>query len=283
MSGLREGPPRSILFVPGSRIELAAKAAALADAVCIDLEDAVEPAARPAARRALAEGVAAVRQAGTAVLVRINAEAAEHGLDIDALPGPVDALVVAKAAGAGHLHGIVQRLAAGGLGAVPLVPMIEDLAGLDAFAGLGEADGQSLAGITIGCEDLAADLGCAVQGVAMEHAFYRLAECARRLRVPLLGYPGSIAGFADLDGYRALAEVGAAMGAVGGFCIHPRQVAVLNAVFSPDPAALAKARQVVAAYQAAGGGAVALDGRMVDRPVVLRAQALLARAERFSA
>ncbi len=284
---LRALPPRSILFVPGSRADLAAKAAAgVADAVCIDLEDGVAPAARPAARHDLPRLVKAVGEAGKPALVRINAAAADYAEDIDALPPGVEAVVLAKAAGAEHMTWVSRLLDRRGFHRTALLPMVEDIAGLDAFAALGAADAPRLAGLTIGAEDLAAHLQCNADGRAMEHAFYRLLECARRLDVPLLGYPGSIAEFTDLDAYRARVAAGADMGAVGAFCIHPRQVGVLNAVFMPGEEQVAWAREVVAALERAAGegqGAVAVRGRMVDRPVALRARAIIARFDAFSA
>lgn len=284
---LRDLPPRSILFVPGSRPDLAHKAATgAADAVCIDLEDGVAVDAKADARRGLDDTVAAVESGGKPVLVRLNAGAADYAEDIDALPPGVDAVVLAKAAGARHVMDVAGRLDARGRGDTGILPMVETIAGIDAFAALDASDAGRLVGVTIGAEDLAAELQCDPDGRALEHAFYRLLECARRMQVPLLGYPGSIAGFADLDALRDRVAAGRAMGAAGAFCIHPRQVAVLNEVFMPSDDLVAWAREVVEALDRAahaGAGAVAVNGRMVDRPVAERARTVLARFESFSA
>ncbi len=284
---LRDLPPRSILFVPGSRPDLAGKAATgAADAVCIDLEDGVAADARADARRGLDGTVAAARTGGKPVLVRLNAGTADYAEDIDALSPGVDAVVLAKAAGASHAADVAGRLDARGRGDTGILPMVEDIAGIDAFAALGARDAARLVGITIGAEDLAAELQCDPDGRAIEHAFYRLLECARRMGVPLLGFPGSIANFADLDAYREQVTAGAAMGAAGAFCIHPRQVAVLNDVFMPSNSQVDWARAVVEALDravAGGAGAVAVNGRMVDEAVARRAREILARFERFNA
>ncbi len=282
----RERPPRSILFVPGSRPELAAKAAAGdADAVCLDLEDGVAVAAKPAARANLAAMAETLDAAGKPFMVRLNVEPGEYAADIEALPAATAAVVLAKAAGAEYLEAVASALAGRGLGA-GMIAMVEDIAGIDAFAALRSGDAGGLAGITLGAEDLAAELMCGADSRAMQHAFYRLLECARRLDVPLLGYPGSIAEFTDLERYRELVDGGREMGAVGAFCIHPRQVAVCNALFSPTADELTWAREVVAALDAAesaGQGAASVRGRMVDRPVALRARHILARGEISSA
>lgn len=279
-------PPRSILFVPGNRGELAVKAAAGdADAVCIDLEDGVATAARPAARRQLEENAARIRSAGKPVLVRINAEPSAYAEDIEALTPAVDAVVLAKAGGAEQLEWVAGLLAHHSAGHIPQLAMVEDLAGLDAFAAMGAADADRLCGITLGAEDFAAELQCTADSRALEHVFYRLLECARRFGVPLFGYPGSIAEFTDLERYRALVETGRDMGAAGAFCIHPRQVGVLNDAFRPTRDEVQWAREVIAALEDAerrGQGAVAVRGRMVDRPVALRARRIVARADTFS-
>ncbi len=281
-----ERPPRSILFVPGSRPELAAKAAAGdADAVCLDLEDGVAVAAKPTARTNLAAMAEQLDAAGKPFMVRLNVEPGEYAADVEALPETTAAVVLAKAGGEKHLAAVADALGGRGL-AAGMIAMVEDIAGIDAFAALRSGGARWLAGITLGAEDLAAELMCGADSRAMQHAFYRLLECARRLDVPLLGYPGSIAEFTDLERYRELVDGGREMCAVGAFCIHPRQVAVCNALFSPTADELTWAREVVAALDAAesaGQGAASVRGRMVDRPVALRARHILARGEISSA
>ncbi len=275
--------PRSILFVPADRPELAVKAAGGdADAICLDLEDGVAHLSRPVARQQLEACVSLVVDAGKPVLVRINSEQVEIKQDIDALPSGVAALVVAKASGQDQICMIENLLQERtGSAKLPLIAMIEDIEGLDAFALLRRRDVTSLGGITIGSEDLAAQFECAPDGRAMEFAFYRLLESARRLQVPLFGFPGSIAEFRDLDRFEKYACLGSGMGAVGAFCIHPHQVAVLNRVFYPDREQVAWAQRVVEALDKAtaeGLGAVAVDGRMVDKPVAERARCILLRS-----
>ncbi|MDZ7651473.1 MAG: hypothetical protein U5L03_02330 [Burkholderiaceae bacterium] len=106
---------------------------------------------------------------------------------------------------------------------------------------------------------------------------------ARRAGVMPLGFVGSVADYTDLDAFRARIERARRLGFDGGFCVHPRQVAVMNQAFAPTPAEVARAQALVAAFeaqQAQGRAAFAFEGRMVDLPVVEQARTLLARAAR---
>jgi citrate lyase subunit beta/citryl-CoA lyase len=261
---------RSYLFVPADRPERYAKALASgADTVIVDLEDAVAASAKEGARAALA---AWLDGGGSGIAVRIN-DAASPEFDADlaiaAHPG-VSAIVVAKAERSADLARV--RAAAP---AAALLPLIETAAGIDRLREIAHAPGVQR--LCFGSIDLQLDLGIEESGDGSELLAFRsalvLASRLAGLEAPVDGVSTAIddAGALDADTRRARR-----LGFGAKLCIHPRQVAVVHAAFAPSPAELAWAERVVAASAASAGGAVAVDGRMVDRPVLLRALALLA-------
>lgn len=271
--------PRAILFTPADKPDLAAKAArSAADAVCLDLEDAVPVDAKTTARANLAPMASTLRAAGKAVFIRVNAEIEATGLDLAALPDGCAGLVLPKARDLTHVALIGDALDRRG-GDMALIAMIENAAAAQAFAAAPGPAHARLLGLTLGAEDLAADCGCAPDGPTVAHLFHQSAATAARLRIDLLGWPGSIGAFDDLDGFATLVGRGAAAGAVGGFCIHPKQIPILNAAFAPTAAQIDWAQRVTTALATAGGGVAAVDGRMVDAPVARRAEAVLRRAQ----
>ncbi len=262
--------PRSYLFVPGDRPERYAKALASgADAVIVDLEDAVAPAAKVAARRALSDWLAAGHRG---VAVRINAvdtpwfgddlaAAAHAGVSAIVLPKAERALALAQ------LHRRVPQAA--------LLPLIETAVGIDRVRELAGAAGVQR--LLFGSIDLQLDLG--VDGDGEELLLYRsqlvLASRLAQIAAPV---DGVCTALDDEAAVRADAHRARRLGYGGKLCIHPRQVAPVNDCFSPTAAEVAWARRVVDATDGAAGAAVAVDGKMVDRPVLLRAQALLRQA-----
>jgi len=281
-------PWRSVLFVPAHVERFVTSAATRgADAVQLDLEDSVPSPQKAEARAALAPAVAQLGAAGVEVLVRINRELRHAVADLEAavIPG-VSAISLPKTAGAEHLQLIDELideleqergLAAGGIG---LIAMIETLQGLEQAEAMATA-GPRLIGLTLGSEDFSAAAGMEPSPDNLFQPCQRLLFAARAAGIAAYGFPGSIAEFANLECYRGQVERGRRMGFDGAFCIHPAQVAVLNDAFAPTAQELEEAQAVIAAYEAAleqQRGAVSLDGRMIDLPVVERAQAVLARA-----
>ena len=261
--------PISYLFVPGDRPDRFAKAMVSgADAVVVDLEDAIAPAAKDTARAALVEWLAS----GSApVVVRINdAASASFGADLGVLAhARVAAVMVPKAERAGDLARV--------RGAAPqavLLPMIETAAGIDRLREIAAAPGvQRLA---FGSIDLQLDLG--IEGDGEELHFFRarivLASRLAGLAAPIDGVSTSLD---DADAIGAETRRARRFGFGAKLCIHPRQLAAVHAAFAPSAEERAWAERVVAASKGTGGAAVAVDGKMVDRPVLLRAEALLAR------
>ena len=255
---------RAPLFVPADRPERFAKAAASgADAVILDLEDAVAPAGKDAARKALDASFTDLP-----VLVRINAHGTRwHDRDVAAVAGlPVAAVVLPKAEDA-ETCGIV----AGATGK-PVIALVESAAGLARARAIAAADG--VARLAFGSIDFCADLGCEHLREVLLPARSELVLASR-----LAGLPGPLDGVTvqldDPSFTRDDARHACAMGMTGKLCIHPAQVAEVRAAFAPTPAQVDWARRVLAS----GEGAASVDGAMVDEPVRIRARAILAQAD----
>jgi citrate lyase subunit beta / citryl-CoA lyase len=265
---------RSYLFVPGNRPERFAKAcAAGADAVIVDLEDAVPPAEKAAARAAVAAWLAPERP----VLIRINSAASEWFNDDLALCGEpgVAGVVFPKAERGEHLAQICARAGAD----TPVLPLIETAQGFCNALALAEANGVQR--LLFGSIDFQVDLG--IDGDAEELLYFRsqlvLLSRLAGIQAPVDGVTTDID---DSERLRAESLRARRMGFGGKLCIHPKQIAHVNACFDPSTDEIAWARRVVRAAQAAGGAAVAVDGKMIDRPVLLKAQAILREAQRKS-
>lgn len=268
---------RSFLFVPATRPERYAKALASgADAVIIDLEDAVAPADKAAARQMLAQAWPDLPAAQRGrVLVRLNASGtAWHGDDL-ALLGTlgVAGVVLPKAESTADLARVAAAMGA----ACALLPLIESVAGLDAVDALARSPG--VARLAFGNLDFQADAGMACGPDEPELTAVRLALVLSSRRAALAApVDGVTAATQDATQLQCDALRSRRGGFGGKLCIHPSQVAGVNAAFTPSPAEMDWARRVLAAFEAAGGGVFSLDGRMVDAPVLRQAQRTLAQA-----
>ncbi|MEO8024424.1 CoA ester lyase [Polaromonas sp.] len=267
---------RSFLFVPATRPERFAKALASgADAVIIDIEDAVAPGEKAQARQLLAQAWPALPTASRArVLVRVNAgNTAWHGDDLNLLGGlGVAGVMLPKAEQAAQLSHVAAVLGP----ACALVPMIESVAGLDAADAL--ARSPQVLRLAFGNLDFQADAGLVCEPDEAELTAVRLALLLASRRAQLSSPIDGVT--VDLQAPAQLAR-DLLRSRSGGFgaklCIHPSQVVAVNAAFTPSPTEIDRARRVLAAGEAAGGGVVSLDGRMVDAPVLLLARRTLAR------
>lgn len=276
---------RSLLFVPAHQERFVARAHERgADAVILDLEDAVPADAKPAARAALAAAVATVGQNGCAVLVRVNHGLRDLARDLEAavIPG-VAALVLPKVEAAAWVTEVADAMleleCERGLpaGRVGLVLQIETPAALPHLQPIASANPR-VAAMTLGPEDFCAALGAAPGPDALLGPNLMVLCAARAAGVVPLGFVGSIGAYGDLDAFAATVAHARGLGFRGAMAVHPKQVEVLNAGFAPTPAERDWARRVVAAdaeARAAGRGAFRLDGRMVDAPVVRRAREIL--------
>lgn len=259
-----------LLFVPGDRPERFAKAeAAGAGAVILDLEDAVAPPAKDSAREAVVRHLSQ-RKAGR-IAVRVNALTTRHGLaDLLALiERPPEIVLLPKCEDVGEL-----RIALGALGAaVALVAVIESARGLARCEDLAT---NGAAALGFGAFDLAADLRAAPEPGALAFARGRVVAASALARIGCLDVPDI--DFRDLDSVRRNAMAARQHGFTGKFAIHPAQVAPIVAAFTPGEAEVDQARRVIAAFEAAAGGAVQLDGRMIDLPVIHAARRVLDQA-----
>lgn len=272
--------PRSWLFVPGDRPDRFAKAAdSGADAIILDLEDAVTVARKDAAREAVASFLANPI-ADVTIAVRINPVGSMTEADLATLaPSPPDIIVLPKAEGAGTIRALDALLSQ----PVPLLPIAtETPAAIFALGSYGEV-GARLAALTWGAEDLPAAIGA--KASRDEHGNltspYQIARALALFAAAAAGvaavetvYPA----FKDEDGTRRHAEAAARDGFSGMLAIHPSQVPIINAAFTPSASQIAHAREVVAAFEnAPGAGAVQLAGAMLDAPHLTQARRILAR------
>jgi citrate lyase subunit beta/citryl-CoA lyase len=284
---------RSSLFVPATSERFIAKAHLRgADAIKIDLEDAVAPTEKARARTLVPAVAASVGQAGADVLVRINRPWRMAVADLEASVGAdVNGIVIPKIESADHvvfLEEIVAELEAErGLapGHTCFTLQIETAKG---FLNVREIAGASRRNkaISVGNEDFAHMLGMPETiSEALIGVMQTVQMAAREAGILALGYPGSIANFSDLDAYRADIARARALGFDGGSCIHPAQVAILNEGFAPTAVEIAEAEGIIAAYDAAlarGEGAVAYQGKMIDIPIADRARRTLAQRDRIA-
>lgn len=292
----RDQSMRSMLFVPGDRPDRFVKAEASgADAVILDLEDAVAPERRPLARESIAAHLAA-RPAGARSLplwVRINPiQTADALADLVAvLPGRPDGVVLPKARHGDDLHRLDHWLEALEsqhgleLGSTRVIPMVTETArallSMSSFVCLP----ARVAALTWGAEDLATELGAfGNRDAAGEYELpYALASsltlyAASAGSVPAIDTVDTE--IRDVEAVERRARASRRAGFVGKLAIHPAQVAALNAAFTPSAAEVAQAEQVCAAFAAHPGvGAFRLDGRLVDRPHLLQAERVLAAAQ----
>ena len=277
---------RSLLFVPGDRPDRMEKALRSgADALILDLEDAVAPAAKPEARRAVASFVQA--NSGACLWVRINPlDGGEAERDLAAvLPAHPDGIVLPKAEGGASVAELTRRLTEAGNATAQILAIATETPAaifqLGTYGGL-----RRLAGLTWGAEDLPAAIGAATsrEKDGRYTSPYELARSLCLFGAAAAGvapietvYPA----FRDLDGCAAYAARARRDGFTGMMAIHPDQIPVINAAFTPSEEEVAHARAVVAAFEAnPGAGTLSLDGRMIDRPHLLQAQRILAAAGR---
>lgn len=272
---------RSLLFVPGDRPERMAKALRLgADALILDLEDAVAPAAKPMARAAVA---AFLQSTGRQVTLFVRINPLDSGLADDDLAAVLDArpdgIVLPKSEGAHSVAELEAKLARHeGIAILPIAT--ETPAAVFGLGGYG-ATTSRLCGLTWGAEDLPAAIGAATsrEPDGRYTPPYELVRSLTLFGAHAAGvsaietvYPA----FRDIDGLSVYAARARRDGFTGMMAIHPAQVPVINIAFSPSEAELDHARAVVGAFAASpGAGVLQLDGKMIDAPHLKQAQALL--------
>jgi malyl-CoA/(S)-citramalyl-CoA lyase len=302
-------PNRCQLFGPGSRPAIFQKmAGSAADVINIDLEDSVAPSDKDSAR---ANVIAATRDVdwGTKTLsVRIN------GLDtpwwyrdvVDLLEqgsDRLDLIMIPKVGCAADLYAVdalvtaIER-ARGRTKPIGFEVIIESAAGISHVQEIAAATPR-LQAMSLGAADFAASMGMQTTGIGGTQAdYYMLHEGARYWSDPwhwaqaaivaacrthgVLPVDGPFGDFSDDEGFRAQARRSATLGMVGKWAIHPKQVALANEVFTPSDAAVAEAREILAAMEAAktrGEGATVYKGRLVDIASIKQAEVIVKQAE----
>ncbi len=263
---------RSMLFVPGNRPDLAAKAPRSGpDVVVLDLEDAVPPAAKSDARATVRQAAAELAGA-VPVCVRVNPPGTEwFGDDVAALPAGLAAVVVPKLDSAGQVTEVAAALADRRV-----------VAGLETVRGVADARDVLRSPVTacyFGAEDYVADLGGVRTPGNDEVAWARthVAVAARLAGVPALDMV--TIDFRDDERFLAEARQARALGYAGKLCIHPAQVPLAREAFRPTADEVDRARRLLGAFAAAGGDTIAFEGQMVDEVVAARARAVLAAAD----
>ncbi len=268
---------RSLLFVPGARPDRFDKAmAAGADIVCVDLEDAVAPDAKEAARGA-----------AIAWLQRADAsEPFERSVRLNGLKtaaGLADLLAVAEAAPqAGTIYlpkvdgpeelAIADAVLTEAGSPVRLAALVESVDGLEHVQAIAGATPR-LDTLLFGAVDLAAELACDVAPEPLLYARSRVVHAASRAGISVLDVP--VLNFRDLGALRREAEAAKAFGFSGKAVLHPDNVAIVNAVFSPTPEETDRARRIVDAFEASESGLIVIDGKLIERPVIRKMRQIL--------
>jgi citrate lyase subunit beta/citryl-CoA lyase len=278
---------RSLLYVPANVARFIDGAHRYgADAIIVDLEDSVPETERPRARRDLQATAETVARGGADVVVRINRPWRQTILDLEAAVSPrVQALALTKLDSADHVRliaevvGELEAERGMAVGTTSFTVMIETAAAYFRVAEIAAADSRIVA-MTLGGEDFALSAGMVPDTDSLFVPKQQLAIAAHAAGIMPLGFIGTVADYKDLDAFRATVRRSRRLGFLGAAVIHPSQVAILNEEFAPSADEVASARRIVAAYDeatAAGRGSIAVDGKMVDVPVVARAQQTLAR------
>lgn len=284
---------RSFLFAPGNVARRVEKALTLeADAVIVDLEDSVAASEKAATRKLVAEALQRPRRARG--YVRVNAASTQwcYGDLVETIHGKVDGVLLPKVESAAELHAIDWLLASlereRGIaeGSIDLMPQVETAAGVQRIERIVQARSLRpykapwrVRRVTFGAADYANDLGLSV---SMEEP--ELADARARIvmvsRAAGLENPIDSPWFhlKEAAGFARALERSRRGGFQGRLCIHPDQLAPVNAAYLPTKEELAQAERIVAAFkeaEARGAAAIQVDGQMIDYPVVYRAQALL--------
>jgi len=280
---------RSLMYVPVNVEKYVDKAHTRgADVIQLDLEDSVPPAEKERARTLIETAAARVRRGGADIVVRINRPLSLAVRDLEhAICRDVDGVALTKIDSASHVKLLDELVSEIELkkgleiGHTKFITMIETA---DAFARIDEIPRASprVVAMNIGGEDFALDCDMQPDDDVLLHPKQRMIIAARAAGVMPLGFIGTVAGFGDWDQFRAMVRRSRRFGFDGAGCIHPGQVAIVNEEYSPREEDIAYARKIVAMNTQtlqSGRGSFALDGKMIDIPIIVRADKLIARHE----
>jgi len=284
---------RSLMFVPVTAEKFVNTGADRgADAIILDLEDAVAPSQKERARTLIADAIPKVNRNGADVLVRVNRPWRLLVRDLEAavIPG-VCALMLTKVDSPEFVQAVeamVDELEAErGLpaGGIKFIALVEDAKGFFRIEQIATSS-RRLVGLSLGSEDFAADIGAQADPEVLFYPKQRTLFAARMAGIMPMGFVGSIADFRDQEAFRAIVRRSRRIGFMCASAIHPLQVSVLNEEFQPTQEEVDRAERMVKAYDdayAQGLGAVQFEGAMIDVPVVNRARNVLNRARALAA
>ena len=270
---------RSQLFVPALSEHFVAKAHTRgADAIIVDLEDAIAPDAKHDARRALPEVASRIAAQGLPVFVRVNNDAALLDADLEAAFAlPLAGIYLPKTEDPAQVREVAERARRAGTSLVLMVESAIAVLRAEALA----ATSDVVIALVFGSEDYANGLAVVPTIDSMRYPAHAIALAARAHGRAAWGVVGSLAEIGDLELFRRMASTARNAGFTGALAIHPSQVAVLNEAFSATEEEVTQAAAIVAAFDAAvagGRGAIQHNGRMLDKPIVERARRLLEQA-----
>jgi citrate lyase subunit beta / citryl-CoA lyase len=273
---------RTMLFVPGNNPGMLQNAGILgADSVILDLEDAVSIAEKDSARILVRNAIKNVNFYGTEIVVRINPLTTEYGredvLEIGA--SKPDAILVPKATSEDMeevdvMLSKIERKNGIKLGSIKLFALIESAFGVENVYEIIKSS-KRIIGVLLGAEDLTADLGIKRTKVG-EEIFYarsKVSTACRALKVDSIDTP--FADMEDTEGFVKDIDMAKSLGFTGKAAINPRQVDIIHEVFAPTESEIRNARRIIEAMEEAekeGKGVFSLDGKMVDAPIISRAQ-----------
>ena len=281
---------RSMLFLPGNTPNIIVNGDALgADNVILDLEDAVSPDQKDAARILVRNAIKAIGFDNVELTVRINSLDTPYWKDDleEIVPLSPDLIMPTKVNSAQDVLTLdaaiaeIEKRSGLDVGTVKLIPLIETAQGLENAAAIAAACPR-VAAIFLGAEDLTADLRCprTKEGTEIFYARSRMVSAARAAGVDVYDTP-----FTDVNDDEGIvrdAQFARSMGFTGKACISPRHVRAVNEAFSPTQKEIDYAYEVLEAIRQAkeqGRGAISLHGKMIDKPIVLRAEQTIAMAE----
>ncbi|MDM0116036.1 CoA ester lyase [Variovorax sp. J22R133] len=276
---------RSFLFVPAANERLLKSAISKpADVVILDLEDGTHSSQKEAARAALAASIALLSDAGKGAAVRINSgmnaavtdlraavrpgldvvllPKVEHARDVQLLSEVIAELEAAAGVEAGHVRFLIQ---------------IESAVALPRLYEIASADPRVM-GMMLGSEDFSLDCGGLPTPEALMAPSLMLLYAARAARIQPIGFVGSIAELGEPEEFRRKLDQARSLGFRGAVVVHPKFVDAINECYTASPDQITRARRIVSEFEAAdaqGLGAIRVDGTMIDKPVYMRALALL--------
>lgn len=286
---MKTRPLRSFLFVPADNDRLLQSAITKpCDVVILDLEDGVHPSRKVLARGTLRTSIQRVTEAGKKAAVRVNGDldtavtdlrvAVCEGLSIVLLPKVEHARDVQLLAG---LVAALESAAGVVPGQIRFLLQVESAAALPRLHDIAAADARTM-GMMLGSEDFSLDCGALPTPDLLMHPSLMVMQAARAARIQAIGFVGSIADLGEVEQFTQKLEQARSLGFRGAVVVHPKFLDAVNTCYTPTLEALAAAREIVAAFEAgdaAGIGAMKVNGKMIDKPVYRRALDLLAEAD----